>query len=111
HRSAGPGNDGAQPLSDAAVRGDGVPRRGAGERGPALAVPLPRPAPADAAKDAGAAAPALQGHARLPRRAGLPGGRDAAAGPEHAGGGARLPGAEPGDAGELVRLAAVAAAL
>ena len=61
-RSAGP-----QPLPDAAVRGHRVPGRGTGQRGPAAAIPLPRPAPAVAAAHPDAAAPAEQGHPRLPR--------------------------------------------
>ena len=89
-----------QPLSDAAVRGDSaeeVPRRRrTGQRGPAAAISLPRPAPADAAAHAGHAAPAEQGHPRLSRQPGLPRTGDAAAGPQHAGRGPRLPGAEPG---------------
>src|SRR2546423_382595 len=81
-----------QPLPDAAVRGDVDPpggkdvwRAGAGRRGPAPAIPLPRPAPAHGPTHPGPAAPAQQGHPRLPRPAGLSGAGNAASRPQHAG--------------------------
>src|SRR5438093_1509014 len=55
--------------------------------------------------------PPLSRRPRLPARAGVPRGRDPVPDPLDSGGGARLPRPEPAPAGQLLRPAAVAAAL
>src|ERR1019366_4919478 len=119
-RYRGVSNRGQDPqrMPDAAVRGIVAAPRGpdfrrsrVGQRGPTAPVSLSRSAPADVAADAGDAASLEQSDSRQSRRTGFSRTGDAAVGPQLAGRGARLPGAEPGDAGVLVRAAAVTAAL
>ena len=74
-------------------------------------VPLPRPAPAAAAAQREAPAPGDPRGAPLPRRAGLLRDRDADARQVDAGGRARLPGAVARPPRQLLRAAAVAAAV
>ena len=110
HRRRGGGR--RDPRGAERVRDPAVPHRGPhrGRRGPAPALPLPRPASArddEGARDACAhRAPDAGAHGRARVRRG----RDADAHAVHPGGLARLPGAEPAVAGHLLRPAAVAAA-
>ena len=80
-------------------------------RGDAAQVPLPRSAPPGGAAEPDLPPSPRRHRAQLSRRAGLRRGRDADADAQHAGGGARLPGAEPRQPRQLLRAAAVAAAL
>ncbi len=84
---------------------------GRGQRGDPPEVPLPGPAPRPHARGDRAAPPGDAGDAGVPGRRGVPGDRDADPDPLDAGGRARLPGPEPPAAGQLLRAAAVAAAV
>ena len=101
---------GAERGRAAAVPGRGAPRD-AGERGGPAQVPVPRPAPPGPGLGA---APAQQGEQGRPRgavEARLRRDRDADADQVDAGRRPRLPGPGPPAAGQLVRAAAVAAAV
>ena len=77
----------------------------------APALPLPRPAPRDDAQQHRPAQPRRPLHPPVPHRPRLHRDRDADPGQRDAGGRPRLPGAQPGQPGQLLRPAAVAAAV
>ena len=98
-------------LNEAAAAAVPARRAQRGRRGGPAEVPLPRPAPRRSGRGDPAAQRGQPGRPRRPLRPGLHRDRDADADPLDARGRARLPRAGPAAAGQLVRAAAVAAAV